>query len=174
MAKGERKIVATEGQSYSFTTHKGEVDAGVVPAGYEREEVEVKDGFKEDGKTPNLIIHQFNILKDTRVWLAFLASAAADDAESAYDKWRYAVNMAERQSVREAAASESTLVASKKGEKIDLMGLAPKVACLAINSIFAHAAAIEGKEPANAYIVARRKWLASGKVAEKDGMLTPA
>lgn len=76
-------------------------------------------------------------------------------------------DMRERASLREQAAAESTIIMVGK-KPIDLMALDVNKAVAAINGTFAVAAAT-GKDPQNAYVVARRKLLEGGKVVEQGG-----
>lgn len=164
----ERNIVATAGQKYTVLDDKGQSVEYTVPDGMERERVEVKDKTDAQGK-PIVKIHEFNTFVNHKTWLSFLAGTTEDNVKDAFNKWQYAQNLAERATVREAVAAESTVI-KVDGKDVDLMALPVKSAMLAINGAMAIQAAT-GKEPQNAFLVARRKLVESNKLADQNGQL---
>ena len=142
-----------------------EVDGGMLNVA-----IKVKDGEK-------IVDHAYQIPSFAHFAEFYASLPEASETglskRAVYDRFVYATDLKERASVREASAAESTVIRVGK-QDVDLMTLEVKKAVGGVNAAFL-LAATTGKEPQNAFKVARAKMLAEGiqgrKVVEKDGML---
>lgn len=140
-----------------------------------RVKTQMKDGKLPSGED-NMVDIEYTVPAtpaDFRAWVASLPDAIMDEdgeysgelAEAHQAYWS-GYDMKLRADKRESSVAESTIIKVDKNS-IDLMELPINKAVLAINGVFAVAAAT-GKEPQKAYEVARRKLLEASKVEEID------
>ena len=125
----------------------------------------------EDGKvievgSPKTVPADYWVPFSGETFQNYVLSLTGESLEDAWKNYVSAVDASARQSVRETAVADTTII-MVNGEKVDLMEKPLPVLIKAING-FASVAESTGKDMPNAFATARRRLLAAGTAKEVE------